>query len=70
MTVDPVPDADLHEQQEPEPDVRPPHVSRPDEPEADVLEQEQPVDAEDEGDEEDEHRRVGEETDWRERYPE
>jgi hypothetical protein len=45
-------------------------VSRPDEPEADVLEQELPADAEDEGDEEDEHRRGGEGPAWRERYPE
>lgn len=69
MTVDPVPDADLQEQREPERDVRPPHVSRPDEPEADVLEQELPADSEDE-DEEAEHRHVGEEVGWLERYPE
>jgi hypothetical protein len=70
MTGDPVPDADLQEQREPESDSRPPHVPRPDEPEADVLEQELPADADDEEDGEDDRRHVGEHVDWREHYPE
>ncbi len=71
MTGDPVPDADLQEQQEPRSaDPRPSHVSRPDEPEADVLEQELPVDGEDEQLEDEEHPHAGEETERRERYRE
>jgi hypothetical protein len=69
VTVDPVPEADQQAQREPERDVRPAHVPRPDEPEADVLEQELPADGEGE-DEEEEHRHAGEEVGWRERYPE
>ena len=70
MTADPVPDADLQEQQEPKLQTPPAHAPRPDEPEADVLEQELPVDGADEDEEEDEHRHVGGHSDWRERYPE
>ena len=70
MTVDGVPDADLQEQQEPKSEAHPAHVPRPDDPEADVLEQEQPVDKDDVDDEEDEYRHVGAGSDWRERYPE
>ena len=70
MTVDPVPDADLQEQREPKSDARPEHVSRPEEPEADVLEQELLADSEDEEDEEGDHRHLREQADWRERYPE
>jgi len=45
-------------------------VSRPEEPEADVLEQELLADSEDEEDEEGDHRHLREQADWRERYPE
>jgi hypothetical protein len=68
MTVDPVPDADLQEQREPTSTVPPAHAPRPDEPEADVLEQEVPVDGGEE--DEEEHRHEGDASDWRERYPE
>jgi hypothetical protein len=67
MTVDPVPDADLQEQQQPRSWTPPAHPPRPDQPEADVLEQELPVDG---ADEDDEHRHFGGASDWRERYPE
>ncbi len=70
MTVEPVPAADLQEQQEPKsPDDPPMHVSRPEEPEADVLEQELPVDGEDEEDDDERRHTIGE-PGWRDRYPE
>jgi hypothetical protein len=68
MTGDPAPDADVQEQRERDPRTPPRHVPRPDEPEADVLEQEAPVEGMDE--DEEGHAHVGESSDWRERYPE